>query len=191
MLGAIGLALAGGWAFSQLKLEAYPDISDPSVVVITQYPGFAAEEVEQQVTIPIERVLNNTPNVIARRSRTIFGLSVVELTFEYGTNDYFARQVVLEKLRDASLPDGVTPTLGPLSTPIGELYRYTLDGAGYDSQQLREIEDWVVEPRLLQVPGVTDITPFGGTIKQYQIDVDPVSLGKYALSIKDIAQAVD
>src|ERR1700738_1397915 len=173
LASALGMAVAGAWAFRLLKLEAYPDISDPGVVVITQYPGFAAEEVEQQVTIPIERALNNTPNVIARRSRTIFGLSVVELTFEYGTNDYFARQVVLEKLRGASLPDGVTPTLGPMSTPIGELYKYTLGGAGYDSRQLREIEDWVIEPRLLQVPGVTNITPFGGVIKQYQIEVNP------------------
>ena len=142
MGGAIGLALAGGWAFRQLKLEAYPDISDPSVVVITQYPGFAAEEVEQQVTIPIERALNNTPDVISRRSRTIFGLSVVELTFEDRTNDYFARQVVLEKLRDAALPDGVTPTLGPLSTGISEFYRYVLEGDGYDAMRLREIQDW-------------------------------------------------
>ncbi|HMB81349.1 MAG TPA: efflux RND transporter permease subunit, partial [Vicinamibacterales bacterium] len=187
-LALIGL---GVWAFTQLSVEAYPDISDTQVVVITLYPGHAAEEIEQQVSVPIERALNSVPSVIARRSRTIFGLSVVELTFEYGTNDYFARQVVLEKLRDASLPDGVTPTLGPMSTPIGELYKYTLEGTGYDSRQLREIEDWVIEPRLLQVPGVTDITPFGGVIKQYQIEVDPVALTKYSLSIRDIAQAVD
>ncbi|HEY7290061.1 MAG TPA: CusA/CzcA family heavy metal efflux RND transporter [Vicinamibacterales bacterium] len=185
------LVAAGLVAFSQLSVEAYPDISDTQVVVITLYPGHAAEEIEQQVSVPIERALNSVPSVIARRSRTIFGLSVVELTFEYGTNDYFARQVVLEKLRDANLPDGVTPTLGPMSTPIGELYRYTLDGAGYDSQQLREIEDWTVEPRLLQVAGVADVTPFGGTIKQYQVEVDPVALGQYGLSIKDIAQAID
>ena len=118
----------GIWSFLQLKIEAYPDISDTQVVVITVLPGRAAEEMEQQVTVPIERALNSVPNVIARRSRTIFGLSVVELTFDYGTNDYFARQVVLEKLRDAQLPDGASPTLGPLSTPIGELYRYTLEG---------------------------------------------------------------
>jgi cobalt-zinc-cadmium resistance protein CzcA len=188
-----GIALigAGLWAFNQLSIEAYPDISDTQVVVISLFPGHAAEEIEQQVSVPIERALNSVPNVIARRSRTIFGLSVVELTFEYGTNDYFARQVVLEKLRDATLPDGVTPTLGPMSTPIGELYKYTLEGAGYDSRQLREIEDWVIEPRLLQVPGVTDITPFGGVIKQYQIEVDPVALTKYNLTIRDIAQAVD
>ena len=189
----VGLALVGLglWAFNQLSIEAYPDISDTQVVVISLYPGHAAEEMEQQVSVPIERALNSVPDVIARRSRTIFGLSVVELTFEYGTNDYFARQVVLEKLRDATLPDGVTPTLGPMSTPIGELFKYTLEGAGYDSRQLREIEDWVVEPRLLQVSGVTDIAPFGGVIKQYQIEVDPVALTKYNLSIRDIAQAVD
>jgi len=105
----IGVLLVGlgVWAFSQLSIEAYPDISDTQVVVVAQYPGHAAEEIEQQVSVPVERALNSVPGVIARRSRTIFGLSVVELTFEYGTNDYFARQVVLEKLRDATLPDGV------------------------------------------------------------------------------------
>ena len=188
----IGLTLVGAglWAFSQLKIEAYPDISDTQVVVISQYDGRAAEEVEQQVTVPIERALNSTPDVIARRSRTIFGLSVVELTFDYGTNDYFARQVVLEKLRDANLPDGVTPSLGPLSTPIGELYRYTLSGAGLNSLQLRELEDWVVEPRFLQVPGVADVTPFGGMVKQYQVHVDPLLLSKYGLSITQVADSI-
>ena len=185
-LGLIGLGI---WAFQQLKIEAYPDISDTQAVIITLYPGRAAEEVEQQVTVPLERALNSTPSVIARRSRTIFGLSVVELTFAYGTNDYFARQVVLEKLRDATLPDGVTPTLGPLSTPIGELYRYSLEGP-MNSMQLREIEDWVVEPRFLQVPGVTDVTPFGGLIKQYQVEINPSALPKYNLSISQIAQAI-
>jgi cobalt-zinc-cadmium resistance protein CzcA len=181
----------GLWAFEQLKIEAYPDISDTQAVVITLYPGRAAEEVEQQVTVPIERALNSVPNVIARRSRTIFGLSVVELTFAYGTDDYFARQVTLEKLRDADLPAGVTPTLGPLSTPIGELYRYTVEGDGYDAMQLRELEDWVIEPRLLQVPGVADVTPFGGLVKQYQIEVNPLALDKYHLSISQIADAVN
>jgi heavy metal efflux system protein len=188
----VGLTLIGVglWAFTQLKIEAYPDISDTQVVVITQYDGRAAEEVEQQVTVPIERALNSAPRVIARRSRTIFGLSVVELTFDYGTDDYFARQVVLEKLRDADLPDGVTPSLGPLSTPIGELYRYTLSGGGLDSMKLRELEDWVVAPRFLQVPGVADVTPFGGLVKRYQIQIDPSALAKYGLSIAQVANSV-
>ena len=188
----VGLTLVGVglWAFAQLKIEAYPDISDTQVVVITQYDGRAAEEVEQQVTVPIERALNSAPNVIARRSRTIFGLSVVELTFDYGTNDYFARQVVLEKLRDANLPDGVTPGLGPLSTPIGELYRYTLSGGGLDSRRLRELQDWIVEPRFLQVPGVADVTPFGGLVKRYQIQIEPLALAKYNLSIAQIAESI-
>jgi cobalt-zinc-cadmium resistance protein CzcA len=188
----LGLALVGIgiWSFLQLKIEAYPDISDTQVVVITVLPGRAAEEMEQQVTVPIERALNSVPNVIARRSRTIFGLSVVELTFDYGTNDYFARQVVLEKLRDAQLPDGAAPTLGPLSTPIGELYRYRLEGEGCDDLQLRELQDWVIFPRLIQVAGVADVVPFGGLVKQYQIEVNPLALEKYNLSIGRIAQAV-
>src|SRR5262249_28582822 len=155
------------------------------------FPGHAAEEMEQQVTVPIERALNSVPNVIARRSRTIFGLSVVELTFTYGTDDYFARQVVLEKLRDAPLPDGAQPSLGPLTTPIGELYRYTLKGPpGVDDRQLREIQDWIIAPRLLQVSGVADVTPFGGLVKQYQVDIDPAALEKYSVSIATVAQAI-
>jgi len=181
----------GIWAFQQLKIEAYPDISDTQVVIVTQYPGRATEEVEQQVTIPLERALNSTPNVIARRSRTIFGLSVLELTFESDTNDYFARQVVLEKLREVELPDGITPELGPLSTPIGELYRYSLKSSKHTSMELREIQDWVVEPRFLQVPGIADVTPFGGEIKQYQIHVNPNALLRYNLTIGQIAAAVD
>src|SRR5262245_17293233 len=189
---ALGLTIIGLgiWAFGQLKLEAYPDISDTQVIVITLYPGHAAEEVEQQITVPIEWTLNSVPSVITRRSRTIFGLSVVELTLAYGTNDYFARQVVLEKLREVPLPEGVEPTLAPLATPIGELYRYRLLGEGCNEIELREIQDWVVEPRFRQAQGVADVVPFGGLVKQYQIEVDPLALDKYGLSISQIAQAV-
>jgi cobalt-zinc-cadmium resistance protein CzcA len=184
----IGLGI---YSYRQLKIEAYPDISDTQVVIVTLFPGHAAEEMETQVTVPIERALNSVPNVIARRSRTIFGLSVVELTFSYNTDDYFARQVVLEKLRDADLPDGATPTLGPLSTPIGELFRYTLRAPGnYTEIQLRELQDWVIAPRLLQVSGVADVVPFGGLIKQYQISIDPLKLEKYNFTVAKVAQAV-
>ena len=190
---ALGLVLIGMgvYSFRQLKIEAYPDISDTQVTVITVLPGQAAEEMEQQVTVPIERALNSVPNVIARRSRTIYGLSVVEVTFAYGTDDYFARQVVLEKLRDAELPEGAQPGLGPLSTPIGELYRYSLVAPpGFDDAKIRELQDWVVAPRLLQVPGVADVVPFGGLVKQYQIVIDPLKLEKYDLTINRIAAGV-
>ncbi len=190
LVTVLAMAAAGIWAFKALKLEAYPDISDTGVVIVTLYPGFAAEEVEQQVTIPIERAVNNTPRLISRRSRTIFGLSIVELTFAEGTDDYFARQLVLDKLRDATLPDGVTPTLAPLSTGIGEFYRYVLVGKGYDAMQLRELQDWVVTQRLLQIQGVADVTIFGGLVRQYEIQLDPKALDKYKFSVRQIADAV-
>src|SRR2546430_14287776 len=138
IVAVLAMAAAGAWSFTQLELEAYPDISDPGVVVITLSPGFAAEEVEKQVTVPIERALNNTPNVIARRSRKIFGLSVVELTVTDITNDYFARQVVLEKLRDADLPEGVTPTPRPPIGGVSEVFPLLLPSPGQDTNQLPE-----------------------------------------------------
>ncbi len=190
---ALGVVLIGlgVYSFRQLKIEAYPDISDTQVVVITTLPGNAAEEMEQQVTIPIERALNSVPNVIARRSRTIYGLSVVELTFAYGTDDYFARQVVLEKLREAELPPEARPTLGPLSTPIGELFRYRIEAPrDFNDIQLRELQDWVIAPRLLQVSGVADVVPFGGLVKQYQVEVDPLALEKYGLTISRVSDAI-
>jgi len=187
---SIVLAVAGVWAYTELKVEAYPDLTDPTVVVVTLYPGFAAEEVEQQVTVSLERALNNTPYVIGRRSRTIFGLSVVELTFEDGTNDYLARQLVLERMQSAQLPDGVTPTLGPLSGGVSEFYRYVLTGTGYDARSLRELQDWVISPQLLQVPGVADVATFGGQVRQYEIQVDPKALGKHRLSMRQLADAV-
>jgi cobalt-zinc-cadmium resistance protein CzcA len=190
LVGAILLVVAGIWSLQQLKIEAYPDISDPGVDVITLAPGLAAEEVERQVTIPIERALNNTPGVLNRRSRTIFGLSLVQLTFEHDTDLYQARQLVLERLRDVELPGGFRPVLGPMATPIGEMFRYAVQAPHLDEMQLRELQDWVIAPRLLQVAGVADVVPFGGLVKQYQIQVDPFLLEKYRLTLTDIAEAV-
>ena len=190
LVGAVLLIGAGVWSFRQLKIEAYPDISDPGVDVITLAPGLAAEEVEQQVTIPIERALNNTPGVLNRRSRTIFGLSLVQLTFEHTMDNFRARQLVLERLGEVELPEGLQPVLGPMATPIGEMFRYTIEAPHLDDMQLRELQDWVIAPRLLQVPGVADVVPFGGLVKQYQIQVDPLLLEKYRLTLADIAEAV-
>lgn len=182
----------GYWCFTQLKIEAYPDIADTNVIVVAQYQGRAAEEVEQQVTVPIERALQNTPNVLDRRSRTIFGLSVVQLTFKDGTNDYFARQQVIERLSAAELPEGVSPELAPLSTAVGEIYRYSVEApANYSQAELRDLQDWVIKPALLQVSGVADVVTFGGPLKQFHIITSPEKLRKYNLTLQEVMTSVD
>ena len=190
---AIVLAIVclGVWAWIDLRKEAYPDIGDTQVTVITQFPGRAAEEVEQQITLPLERALNQVPRVIARRSKTIFGLSVIQLTFEDGVDDYFARQRVLEKLGDAVLPDGVSPSLGPLTGPVGEIFRYVIESTdGHTPMELRTLQDWVVIPRLLQVPGVADVVNFGGLVKQYHVITSPDRLSRYAISLQQVMDAI-
>ncbi|MGZ3918648.1 MAG: efflux RND transporter permease subunit [Bacteroidia bacterium] len=182
----------GYWCFTQLKIEAYPDIADTCVIVVAPYEGRAAEEVEQQVTVPIERALQNTPNVLDRRSRTIFGLSVVQLTFKDGTDDYFARQQVIERLSSATLPNGVSPQLAPLSTAVGEIFRYVVEAPPqYSQTQLRDLQDWVIKPAILQVPGIADVVTFGGPLKQFHILTSPDKLRKYNLNIQNVIDAVD
>lgn len=189
---AIVTSSIGYWCFTQLKIEAYPDIADTNVIIVAQYPGRAAEEVEQQVTIPIERALNNVPRVLDRRSRTIFGLSVVQLTFQDGTNDYFARQQVTERLTSVELPADVTPELAPLTTAVGEIFRYVVEAPpGFTPMQLRDLQDWVIRPYLLQVPGIADITTFGGPMKQFHILTSPDKLRKYNLTLEDVIVAVE
>jgi len=189
---SVVLMAIGFWCFTKLKIEAYPDIADTNVIIVAQYDGRAAEEVEQQVTIPIERALQNTPNVLDRRSRTIFGLSVVQLTFKDGTDDYFARQQVTERLSEAELPDGVAPSLAPLSTAVGEIFRYVVEApSNYSQAELRDLQDWVIKPALLQVPGIADVTTFGGPLKQFHIITSPEKLRKYNLTLKNVMDAVD
>ncbi len=191
ILMGLGLMGIGYWCFTQLKIEAYPDIADTNVIIVAQYPGRAAEEVEQQVTIPIERALQNTPNVLDRRSRTIFGLSVVQLTFTDGTDDYFARQQVNERLATAELPDGVAPELAPLTTAVGEILRYVVEAPPeYTPTEIRDLQDWVIKPNLLQVPGIADITTFGGPLKQFHILTAPDKLRKFDLTMQDVIDAV-
>ncbi len=190
VLAALLAAGFGAWSLTQLKIEAYPDISDLQVTIVTLFAGHAAEEVELQVTVPIERAMNSVPGVISRRSRTIFGLSVVDLTFGAGAEQHVARQAVLERLHDVDLPDGVTATLAPPVTPAGELYRYVLRPGSANDQQLRELQDWVIAPRLMQVPGVGDVIPFGGLVKQYQVEIDPLALYKYNLRVQDVAERI-
>lgn len=188
----IALMIIGYFCFLKLKIEAYPDIADTNVIVIAQYDGRAAEEVEQQVTIPVERVLQNTPNVLDRRSRTIFGLSVVQLTFKDGTDDYFARQQVTERLKNAQLPEGVTTELAPLSTAVGEIFRYVVEAQPkYSLMELRDLQDWVIKPSLLQVPGIADVVTFGGPLKQFHVLTSPEKLRKFNITLNDIINAIN
>jgi len=191
-LSLLACAIALGiWSWINLKKTAYPDVGDTQVVVITTFPGRAAVEVEQQITLPLERALNGVPSVITRRSKTIFGLSVVMLTFEDGVDDYFARQRVLEKLNDAVLPDGVQPVLGPLTGPVDEIFRYVIEASDdHTPMELRTLQDWVVTPRLLQVPGIADVVNFGGLVKQYHVITDPNRLLRYGLTIQNVMDAI-
>ena len=191
---AISLAIMviGYFCFTQLKFEAYPDIADTNVIIVAEYQGRAAEEVEQQVTVPIERALQSTPNVSDRRSRTIFGLSVVQLNFKDGTDDYFARQQVMERLATVQLPDGVTSQLAPLTTAVGEILRYVVEAPPtFSPTQIRDLQDWVIKPYLLQTSGVADITTFGGPLKQFHILLYPDKLRKYNLTLDAVQTAVN
>jgi len=186
LLSGVGL-----WTWFQLDIEAYPDISDNEVGIVTQLNGVPAEEMEQQVTIPIEKALNTVPGVISKRSKTIFGLSKVNLAFNDKTNIYLARQLVLEKLKNAELPDGAEPELAPMTMAMGEIFRYVIDAP--DSVPLtyvRELQDYVIIPKLLQAEGVVDVSNFGGLIKQFQVVINPMQLEKYNLKIQDIADAI-
>jgi cobalt-zinc-cadmium resistance protein CzcA len=188
---AIVICLIGIWTWTELEVVAYPDISDIEVSVITKMTGLPSEEMEMQVTIPIERALNTVPGVISKRSRTIFGLSVVKMTFTDDTDLHLARQLTLEKLRDVELPEGAVSKLGPMTPAIGEIYRYVIEGdESYSLTDLRELQEYIVIPKILQAEGVIDVANFGGLIRQYQIVVDPIQLEKYGLSVSDLAEAI-
>ncbi|MBY0230258.1 MAG: CusA/CzcA family heavy metal efflux RND transporter [Gemmataceae bacterium] len=182
---------AGVWAFQRQPIDAFPDISGQMVQVITTFPGRAPEDVERQVTIPLEQAMRNVPKVDVIRSRTIFGLSVVQMVFEEGTEGYWARQRVQEKLAGLKLPEGASADLGPLATAYGEVYRYELVGDGTsDLTDLRTLNDWVVIPRLLRVPGVADVSNFGGRAKQFTITFLPAQLERYGLALADVVEAI-
>ncbi|MCC6611410.1 MAG: efflux RND transporter permease subunit [Burkholderiales bacterium] len=186
-------ALAGfGWnALTNLPIEAFPDVQDVQVQIVTQMPGLAPEEVERVVTLPIEREMSGVPRQTNLRSVTITGLSLVTLTFAEGTDDYFARQQVLEKLQNVSLPPDVQPQLAPLSTAVGEIYRYVLESPpGMPLADVRALQDWVVRPALRIVPGVADVVSFGGTLREYQARINPYALKRYGVTIDQVSTAL-
>ncbi|MBC8986971.1 CusA/CzcA family heavy metal efflux RND transporter [Pedobacter sp. N36a] len=184
------LSLLGYYSWTKLALEAYPDIADVTSQVVTQVPGLAAEEVEQQITIPVERALNGMPGMEVMRSKSTFGLSMVTIVFKDGTNDYFARNRIEERLKELSLPYGAIPGLDPLTSPTGEIYRYIIEGKQEDLRKLTDLQNWVIIPRLKQVSGVADVTNFGGITTQYQVELDPAKLDQYHLSTLDVEEAI-
>lgn len=184
------LAIAGIVSFRNLPIEAYPDIADTWVQVITQWPGHASEEVENQITVPIEIAMNGVPHQTHVRSVSLFGLSVVTLIFDEQTAPFTARQYVLEKLTQATVPTGVQPTLGPMSSPVGQIYWYYLDAPKRSVMELKELEDWGLEKRWKQIPGVADVSSFGGKVKQYQALLDPLALANFGVTTSNVVQAL-
>ncbi|TFW32231.1 efflux RND transporter permease subunit [Massilia horti] len=184
------VALYGAYCWTELPLEAYPDIADTTSQVVTQVNGLAAEEVEQQITIPLEREIMATPGMHVMRSKSTFGLSLITVVFKDGSEDYWSRQRLQERIAGVALPYGAQPSLDPLTSPIGEIYRYTLESKTRDLRELSELQRWKVVPRLKQVSGVVDVTNFGGLRTQFLLDFDPARLAKYHISLAQVTQAI-
>ena len=190
VLGTVLLIGGGFLAFKNLPIEAFPDVSDTQVTVITLYPGRAAEEVEKQVTIPIEVALSGVPNAVRVFSHTQFGLSYLVVTFNDKASDYFARAQVMERLQTADLPEGVKPELAALTSAISEVYRYRLKGDHLTAIELRTLQNWVMERQLKTVPGIADVVSFGGGIKTYEVQPDLSRLRDANVSISQLAEAL-
>ena len=181
---------AGTRSLDRLPVDAYPDLSPPMVEVITQWPGRAAEEVERLITVPVEKEMNGIARMTTIRSISLYGLSDVILTFQDGTDNYFARQQVFNRMGALSLPSGVTPSVAPMSAPSGLIYRYVLQSPDRSPMELKTFEDWIVEPQYKSVPGVADDSGFGGGTMQYQVLLDPARVASVGLSVVQVESAL-
>lgn len=191
VIGAtLAIAVSGIIAFENLPVQAFPDVQNVFVQVVTQFPGQAPEEVEKQISLPIEREMNGLPHLLNMRSVSIFGLSVVTLTFDDAAEDYFSRQQVLERLQYADIPDDTKPQLGPLSTGVGEILRYVIDAKNLPLVEQRALQDWIIEPRLRSVQGVADVVGFGGGVKEYKVAAKPDRLKNYRIDLNQVFQAI-
>ncbi|MEZ4453891.1 MAG: CusA/CzcA family heavy metal efflux RND transporter [Nannocystaceae bacterium] len=190
LLVALATLVWGAFSLAELRIEAFPDPTDTQVQVIALHPGQPAEEIERQVSLPIERAINGAPGLTRVRSQNLFGLAFITLTFDDETEVQAARAQTLERLRLAPLPRGVLPQLGSLSTPIGEIYRYTLRAVDPDPLAMRTIQDWVIRPRLLRVEGVADVVSLGGLVREIQVRPDPAAMAAHALTIGELAEAI-
>ncbi len=188
---AVLLGLFGIYAWETLSVEAYPELGDVAAQVTTQLPGLAAEEVEQLISVPLEREINGTPGLLLMRSTSTFGLSLITVLFRDGYEDYWVRQRLLERINQVTLPAGAAPSLDPVAGAGGEIYRYTLESGTRNLQELSEIQRWKVIPALKSVPGVVDDTNFGGFTTEYQLDLDPQQLQHYGLGITDVINAIN
>jgi heavy metal efflux system protein len=192
VVGLLMLVLVGAGlrAIVRLPVDAYPDLSPPMVEIITQWPGHAAEEVERLITVPVEREMNGIPRTSVARSISLYGLSDVILTFDDGTDNYFARQEVFNRLQGLGLPDNVTPSVSPMSSPSGLIYRYVLQSPDRSPMELKTFEDWIVEPQYKSVPGVADDSGFGGGTMQYQVLLDPAKIAGVGLSVSQVESSL-
>ncbi|MGZ3713164.1 MAG: efflux RND transporter permease subunit, partial [Bdellovibrionota bacterium] len=192
IVGLITFALLVGgiWAYMRLPIEAFPDVLNEFVQVITLAPGQSAEDVEKKITAPLEREFAGIPKLIQKRSISEFGLSVVYLYFDDNVDKYWARTQVLEKIGTADLPAGTQPTLAPMAAVTGEVLRYQLKGSGYSETKLRSIQDWIVEKEFKVLPGVADVTGYGGKVLTWEVDADPLKLATYGISIRQLGDAV-
>jgi cobalt-zinc-cadmium resistance protein CzcA len=190
MVVTVLVLIFGYYSWTQLSIEAYPELSDVTAQVTTQVPGLAAEEIEQQITIPLERELATTQELVSMRSSSTFGLSLITMVFKDGADDYWVRQRIQERLSQVTLPTGVTPGLDPVSGPAGEIFRYTLQSTSKNLMQLSEIQRWVVIPALQQVPGVINVDNFGGFTKEFQLELDPAQLLHYGVSVNQVTAAI-
>ena len=185
------LTFFGYYSWTQLSIEAYPDIGDVSSQIVTQVPGLAAEEVEQQITIPIERAINGLPGMHVMRSKSTFGLSMVTIVFQDGTDDYFARTRIQERLTDLALPYQAVASLDPLTSPTGEIFRYIIESKSHDLRELTDLQTFVIIPRIKQVSGVVDVTNFGGITTQFQIEIDPQKLEQYGIALSEVVSKIE
>jgi cobalt-zinc-cadmium resistance protein CzcA len=188
---ALMLAGFGYYSWTKMAIEAYPDVGDVTAQVVTQAPGLASEEVEQQITIPLERALAGTPGLQTMRSSSTFGLSLITLIFRDGSEDYFSRQRIMDRVNQVNLPSGIQPGLDPVMGPTGEIYRYTLESDTKNLMELSEIQRWIVIPALEQVPGVVNVDNFGGFTMQYQLELDPVELERLGVGLSDVTAAIN
>jgi cobalt-zinc-cadmium resistance protein CzcA len=193
LVGVLAVALigAGIWSFTRLPIDAYPDLSPPLVEIVTQWPGHAAEEVERLITVPVETEMNGLPKLIVTRSISLYGLSDVRMTFADGTDNYFAREQVFERIADIAVPAGVAPSMSPLFSPSGLVYRYVIQSPDRSPMELKVIQDWVLEKAYRAVPGVADMSSLGGETMQYQVLLDPARLAGVGLSVPAVGAALD